>query len=137
MSKELAGLAEELTTGLRVTALRARHRSLTLQALAAKQRDSLAGQQRFVRLLALAQQVRQEALVLVVQRETRYRYPVELLARQRTSLTAYPFGYLYPTSQLFFWKREEEQARHERFDPLFMNLWDIRRTLGLESLFVR
>ena len=44
------------------------------------------------------------------------------------------FGYLYPASILFFWEREEEQVRSERFDALFMNLWDVRRTLGLESL---
>jgi hypothetical protein len=25
-------------------------------------------------------------------------------------------------------------VRHERFDALFMNLWDMRRTLGLGSL---
>jgi len=62
---------------------------------------------------------------------------VDQVARRRTSMTAYPFGYLYPASNLFFWVREEEQVRHERFDALFMNLWDIRRTLGLESLFFR
>jgi hypothetical protein len=52
-------------------------------------------------------------------------------------MTAYPFGYLYPASNLFFWEREEEQIQHERFDALFMNLWDMRRTLGLESLFFK
>ncbi|MBW4053832.1 MAG: hypothetical protein HIU83_00220 [Proteobacteria bacterium] len=34
-------------------------------------------------------------------------------------------------------EREEEQVEHERFDALFMNLWDVRRTLGLGSLFFR
>ena len=45
--------------------------------------------------------------------------------------------YLYPAGRLFFWEREEEQVEHERFDALFMNLWDVRRTLGLGSLFFR
>jgi hypothetical protein len=62
---------------------------------------------------------------------------VETIARLRVNLTAYPFGYLYPASELFFWLREEEQVRAERFDPFFRNIWDIRRTLGLESLFFR
>ncbi len=75
-----------------------------------------------------------QALILVQEQETHYRYPAELLARTRSSLTAYPFGYLYPASVLFFWEREEQQGR---FDPLFMNLWDIRRTLGFESLLIR
>ncbi|MCE1224852.1 MAG: hypothetical protein LWW87_00030 [Geobacteraceae bacterium] len=128
-------LAQELRDALQMTALRARHRSLTLQALTVKHRDALGGQQESDRLLLQAGLVRQNALQQVRQRELQYRYPVELLARQRSSLTAYPFGYLYPVAGLFFWQREEEQVRHERFDPLFMKLWDIRRTLGLGSAF--
>jgi hypothetical protein len=62
---------------------------------------------------------------------------MEQLAQRRKSLTAYPFGYLYPVSNLFFWEREEEQVRQDRFDALFMNLWDMRRTIGLGSLFFR
>jgi hypothetical protein len=84
--------------------------------------------------LLQAQSVRNDALLLVRQQEMRYRYPNRLLAQQRPSLTAYPFGYLYPVTKLFFWEREEEQVRQERFDALFMNLWDMRRTVGLESL---
>lgn len=137
LGKAEHGLAEELITGLQVTALRARHRSLTLQALMAKHRDADGGMPACNRLLASAVQVRQQALQLVRQQETRYRYPLQLLARQRPSLTAYSFGYLYPAATLFFWEREEQQVRHGRFDPLFMNLWDIRRTLGLESLLLR
>jgi hypothetical protein len=41
------------------------------------------------------------------------------------------------SSNLFFWEREEEQVEHGRFDPLFMNLWDVSRTLGLGSLFFK
>ena len=132
-----AVLAEELITGLEVTALRAHHRALVLQALTAKHRDSLGGRQAFERFISSARSVRQQALLLVKQREAHYRYPVELLAARRSSLSAYPFGYLYPAATLFFWEREEEQARHERFDPFFMNLWDIPKTLGLGSLIVR
>jgi hypothetical protein len=58
-----------------------------------------------------------------------------MIARPRESMTAYRFGYLYPVSSLFFWKREEEQIKQGRFDPFFMNLWDFRRVLGLEGLF--
>jgi hypothetical protein len=130
-------LAEELTTGLQVTALRAWHRSLTLQALMTRHRDRYGGLPASNCLLASAEQVRQQALQLVRKQESHYRYPTTLLARRRTSLTAYPFGYLYSTATLFFWEREEQQVRQERFDPLFMNLWDIRRTLGLESLLFR
>lgn len=64
-----------------------------------------------------------------------YRYPLPLVARRREGMTAYPFGYLYPASRLLFWEREEKQVEDGRFDPLFMNLWDVFRTLGVGSLF--
>lgn len=135
MTPELSALGDELAVGLRVSALRARHRALTMGALIAK-RDR-GGDRESERLLSRATQVRQEALLLVQRQERHYRYPVASLGRQRPSLTAYSFGYLYPASVLFFWEREEEQVRHNRFDPLFKNLWDFRRTLGLESLILR
>jgi hypothetical protein len=130
----------ELERGLRVTALRASHRALTLRALQAK-RGEHTGNIDHSRvsepLLAKAYQVRQHAQTLTQAQERIYRYPVEQIARRHSSMTAYPFGYLYPASNLFFWEREEEQVRHERFDALFMNLWDMQRTLGLGSLFIR
>jgi hypothetical protein len=133
-------LIQELECALQVTALRASHRALTLRALLAK-RGEHAGNLDHSRasepLLIRAGLVRQQALALVKRQEQRYRYPAAQLARRRESLTAYPFGYLYPVAGLYFWEREEQQVRRERFDALFMNLWDMRRTLGVESLFVK
>ncbi len=133
-------LADELVRGLEVTALRARHRALTIRALIARREAASPGRNGLLeseRLLASAGAVRLDARALVGQQEMLYRYPVALIARRRASLTAYAFGYLYPVSCLFFWEREEEQVRRGRFDALFMNLWDFRRTLGLESLFLK
>ena len=130
-------LAEELSTGLRVGALRARHRALTLRALIAGREEpafSFGTGRESERLLARAREVRAAAQGLVTLQEGRYRFPASSLARQRGSLSAYQFGYLYPASQLFFWRREEEQVRLGRFDPLFMNLWDPWRILGLKTL---
>ncbi|MCB9639707.1 MAG: hypothetical protein H6727_12510 [Myxococcales bacterium] len=39
-----------------------------------------------------------------------YRYPLDILATERKSLTSYPFGYLWETSTGFFWTRRDEQA---------------------------
>jgi hypothetical protein len=121
-----------------VTALRASHRALTLRSIFAK-REEHAGKTNHSTvsepLLAKAGQIRREALTIVQRQEGIYRYSVAQIARRRQSMTAYPFGYLYPASNLYFWEREEEQVRHERFDALFMNLWDMRRTLGVGSLF--
>jgi hypothetical protein len=131
-------LMSEFERGLRVTALRASHRALTLRALWAKREEHATKRNNSHAsspLLAQAWLVRQQAQILVQRQETIYRYPLDQVARRRASMTAYPFGYLYPASRLFFWEREEEQVAHERFDALFMNLWDMRRTLGLGSLF--
>jgi len=133
-------LARELTRALAVGSLRASHRALTLRALAARVGERSADRDHkgsSGELLTKARLVRQQALVLVKQQESGYRYPLPLLADRRDSMTAYPFGYLYPAGRLFFWEREEQQVEHGRFDPLFMNLWDVRRTLGLGSLFSR
>ena len=134
-------LTLELSRALEVNALRASHRALTLRALSAKvnERFGNSGHDKpdSAKLLAKARLVRFKALDLVRQQEHGYRYPLPLLTSRRSSLTAYPFGYLYPASRLFFWEREEEQVEHGRFDPLFMNLWDVSRTLGLGSLFFR
>lgn len=131
-------LLSEFERGLRVTSLRASHRALTLRAILAKRRehaDNIKHARLSGPLLAKAYLVRQQALDLVQAQEDIYRYPVARIARRRTSMTAYPFGYLYPASNLFFWNREEAQVRQERFDALFMNLWDMGRTLGVRSLF--
>ena len=133
-SAELRLLAEELTRGLEVTALRARHRSLTVRALVAERNQRLSTGRNAESLLADAAAIRSRALRLVRLQEAIYRYPPELIARKRHGFTAYRFGYLFPVSELFFWRREEEQVRHERFDPFFMNIWDFWNTVGLASL---
>ncbi len=44
---------------------------------------------------------------------------------------SYRFGYLYPALSLHFWKREIGQAKHGRWSPFYMNLWNIPRITGL------
>jgi hypothetical protein len=135
-------LAHELTRALAVSALRARHRAMTLRALSAKVGERTGESTRDMKSasatwLAKARLERQKALVMVKEQESGYRYPLPLLIGQRKGMTAYPFGYLYPASRLFFWEREEEQVKQGRFDPLFMNLWDVSRTLGMGSLLFK
>jgi hypothetical protein len=131
-------LARELRNGLAVTALRARHRALTLKALLLLKKGPAhnpAERRAGMQLLADAAALRHRALTMVAAQERWYRYPAEHIARRRPGMTAYQFGYLYPVSTLHFWEREEEQVRSGRFDPFFMNLWDFQRVLGLDSLW--
>ena len=125
---------EELTRGLEVTALRARHRALTIRALIETKKEKAGKGGHSDQLLGQAAYVREQALSLVRQQEAIYRYPVELIARKRNDFTSYQFGYLYPASNLFFWFREEQQVKNARFDGLFMNIWNFRRLLSIESL---
>jgi len=136
--REIGSLALELKTCLAMSALRARHRAITIRALMAEEKGAVSHFTSAANRNTLLQEatgIRLKGLQLVREQERLYRYPAEMIARQRESLTAYRFGYLYPVSSLFFWEREEEQIRQGRFDPFFMNLWDFRRVLGLEGLF--
>ena len=133
-------LAQELVRALAVSADRARHRAMTLRALSARADERAgngSGEKSSDRLLNDSSLLRHKALDLVKQQESNYRYPLPLLTSRRDSLTAYAFGYLYPAGRLLFWEREEQQVEQERFDPLFMNLWDFYRTLGLGSLLLK
>ncbi|HET6515690.1 MAG TPA: hypothetical protein VFG09_11070 [Thermodesulfovibrionales bacterium] len=125
-------LLDELIRGVEMTALRARHRALTIRALIAKRKA--ANDELTQDLLGEAGSIREQALSLVQAQERSYRYPLELIARRRSGFTAYNFGYLYPAGNLFFWYREEQQVKNERFDGLYMNIWDFGRLLSIKGL---
>jgi hypothetical protein len=137
VSPDIPLIARELTRALEVTALRAQHRSLTIQALLAQRKGHwwLPATNEAESLLRQAARIRLKALELVHLQEKIYRYPVNLIARQRKDFTAYHFGYLYPASDLFFWHREEEQVRHRRFDAFYMDIWNFPRISGIGTLF--
>lgn len=126
---------KELITALRVTAYRAEHRAQTLLLLAHKRRTMLDKklEDNSQALYNKAKEIRQKAQTLVNQQEKRYRYPVELIARslEGGGCTSYDFGYLYPTSNLHFWLREEEQILQDKYGPFFMSIWDLPRILGI------
>ncbi|MCA9773704.1 MAG: hypothetical protein KC466_14905, partial [Myxococcales bacterium] len=57
-----------------------------------------------------AQAFRREAEGVVALQEADYRWPAERIARWRENPTSYEFGYLYTTSDCYYWRREELQA---------------------------
>ena len=60
--------------------------------------------------LAAAKAITTEMKTTFEQMESTYRYPVELLCREKPETpTLYPFGYLEQTSTAFFWTRRDEQ----------------------------
>src|SRR5208283_421414 len=125
-------LLKELLSALRITALRAQHRALTMKAVMSRQ---MKGKDEVEHYLARARDIRLAALSLVQEAEKTYRYPIDRLAGKGKNHTAYEFGYLYPVHDLFFWEREEEQVRAWRFDAFFMDIWDFGKILRLEDLW--
>lgn len=80
-----------------------------------------------------ATRIREKSQKLVEEMETKYRYPVDLIARQHKSFTSYPYGYLYPVSNLHFWRRHEEQLlRWEFNNPFMMNIYSPTRIAGFK-----
>ncbi len=60
--------------------------------------------------LADASAISDEMLGIFEAAEDRYRYPVELLAREKPETpTAYPFGYIWQVSTGHFWTRRDDQ----------------------------
>jgi hypothetical protein len=129
---DTAGLNAEILDGIEITAMRAAHRANTLNYLIARRSAQLSKAKcEADTFLTHAANIRKHCLQIVQNRERRYRYPVALIARKRWDHTAYHFGYLYPVSNLHFWEREEQQALKNQYRPLFMNIWNIGRIIGL------
>ncbi len=131
----LSRLLGELVLALDITALRAQHRSLTIEGLLQKREAELNGgikpKKAAAPFLIDAEAVRLNGIKIVEQVEGHYRYPVWLLARRHWSHTVYYFGYLYTTSNLHFWLREEKQVSNDRYGPFYRNIWHIFRTVGV------
>ncbi len=128
----LADLADELNNALKVTALRAKFKYLLLAASAYKSSGNIKG---YNAKMVKASSVYQTALKLVKEQKRYYRYN-KYISDRFDSFTSYDFGYLYPVSNLFFWKREMEQLKQERFNAFFMKIWDFEKILGLSSMFL-
>jgi hypothetical protein len=127
-------LNKEWVDALYATGYRSLHRFFTLQYLLSKRRAELKKQVfNNPEFLDSAASIRQQAQAIVTQREMYYRYPADLLGRKRKSYTAYEFGYLYPVSNLHFWQREEMQARKNKWNYRFMNIWDVLKIIGIKS----
>ena len=59
--------------------------------------------------LETARGISEAVLPVVAEQEKSYRYPVELMAREKESLTSYPFGAFYDTYTGYFWTRRDDQ----------------------------
>lgn len=124
--------AREWRDGIAITGLRALHRYYTMQYTLGMRRNALLKTKTdYKPMLDSAEQVRQQGLKIVKFREHCYRYPVGLIADKRWDHTSYHFGYLWLAHNLHLWKREQEEARKNKYSPWFMNVWNVARIVGL------
>ncbi len=135
LDKRRKAILDELTDGLLITSLRARHRSYTLQHILFERKKELDKDVELpaINWLEKAEAIRTEAMGIVKEREANYRYSLTYTARRFRSKTAYDYGYLYPVSYLHFWKREELQAEKNKFGPFYRSIWDVMRIIGLKN----
>lgn len=131
-NKKLKPVFDELIDGLKITALRTKHRIHCLKAIHAHRMDELNKSKNvtYLNKLKMATEVRKLALTIVKQREANYRYDLDMLSTQRKGHSAYHFGYLYPVSNLHFWEREEAQIKQNRWGFGFKNIWNVWRIVG-------
>jgi len=124
---------KEIIRALDVVALRAKHRYYTILAIASYRGAAFNYQfsDDYKIELTNASAVREQALELVREQEGHYRYSMESLTTRRWDHTYCHFGYLYTVHDLHYWEREELQIKKNRWGPLFMNIWNIPRTIGL------
>jgi hypothetical protein len=117
----------ELYVAISLTELRAQHRSEILESL-------MNGKIARKKHLQEAAKIRSNADYLF--KMLRFRYDKKRITGKfpnGSSYTAYDFGYLYTAYNMHFWKREEQQAKKNRYDFLFMNIWEVFRIIGLQD----
>lgn len=133
-NRDLRPLAQEILDALAVTAYRADHSRHLMEAVQSTM--GLHGRPYKAQtkaLIQIAANDRLAAVQLVRQQESRYRYPLPLLAGKYRSYTAYDFGYLYTVHDLHFWEREEQQNLNGRHGPFFRNIYDLAKIAGLRN----
>lgn len=128
----------ELKNILNITSLRARHRTVILDYLIrlSTYKNDRIGKRPKIKELNQAKFIRKQAEEIMNELSAIYRYDPALTNgkyKNGTGYTSYDFGYLYTANNLHFWKREEEQAKKNRYDFLFMNIWNVFRIIGIEN----
>jgi hypothetical protein len=108
---------QEVKRGIEVTALRVKHVRRLNEGTVFRARYRLGldpqGEESALAMFREALDVRRSAERIVARQEQDYRWPAERIARPRENPTSYEYGYLYTTSDCYFWRREEIQAVRE------------------------
>lgn len=127
-------IKQELLDGFEITGLRAKHKAHVMEYLVEKRSfyfDRNRSDHILDSLLYLAKCDREDAQSIVDQRKLIYKYPNIIIGAKYGGKTAYPFGYLYTVSNLHFWKREELQAKKNKYRAGYKNIYPLLRIAGI------
>jgi len=107
----------EVKRGIQVTALRVQHVRRLNEGTVLRRKHRLGldpqGEERALTVFREALDIRRSAEAIIAEQEGDYRWPAERIARHRETPTSYEYGYLYTTSDCYYWRREEFQAIRE------------------------
>ena len=118
---------DEILNGMRVTALRAQMVRRLYEGTVLRRKLELGlsanGEEEASALFQEARSITDRARAVVACQQALYRWPVELLSGGGfRNPSAYSYGYLYTTADLFYWEREMAQAIHHADCVCLMNI---------------
>lgn len=106
----------EIKDMLEITYNRIRHALFIRKAVLAEKKKNI----------ARAKAVRENSLSIMQRVVENYsRYPNGKVFEKYDNPTSYQFGYGYPSQKLHFWEREEKMVESNKFNPFFMNIYDM------------
>jgi hypothetical protein len=121
-------LHKEIALGMQINAVRTRFmQQLYLAVVAQAQGETVAS----ARHLAAAERLKSKGLRIANAQSATYRFPLEEIAADRTSLTSYPFGYLRTVPDLWYWGRELEMATDPAGYDFLHALYNLAESAGL------
>jgi hypothetical protein len=107
----------EIRNSIEITSLRASHMRLLYEGTIMKRKAKLQSDKNFNSEAELvfseAINVRKRAQEVISAQEKDYRFDVNRIARLRENPTSYEYGYLYTTSDCYYFKRDELRAIYE------------------------
>ncbi|MDY6821200.1 MAG: hypothetical protein SVN78_06230 [Deferribacterota bacterium] len=124
-------ILDEIYKYIQVLVFRIKHRIyIYYAALIANNRKKLPFRGKI--FLVRARKTRKEAKKIIEEVIKNFRYDKYYIYEKRANKTAYDFSYFYPAYSLFFWEREEQKILNNKFNPLFMKLWNFSKIIGLK-----
>ncbi len=115
---------KELRSLMEITLLRIKH-ALRVRLAIFHRKDQAVS----LKLVQSASHVRSRASYLMKEVRGLERYPEAMIYERHKNPTSYSWGYAWPAYNLHFWHREEEMVAGNNYNPFFMNIYNLWKTI--------